>query len=140
MSIYCSICKTTTKFNSFSVFTLHHLKHVHNITAKQYYDKFLKTENEDICTQCQKTKTFISIKNGYRKYCSDNSCRNKNSDINNKKKQTFLTKYGKEHFNNPDKAKETLFKNGSNVHRIKKIKATKKERYNDENFNNTKKT
>ena len=56
-----------TNFISMRKF-LYHLKKL-NITEKEYYDKYLKTENEGICSECKKESKFINIGNGYSKFC-----------------------------------------------------------------------
>ena len=49
-----------------------HLNRGHNISAKDYYDEFLKIENEDICNHehCNNKTNFCNIKLGYASYCS----------------------------------------------------------------------
>jgi len=43
------------------------------IKSKEYYDMFLKEENEDVCRfdGCNKVVSFKGISDGYGKYCSD---------------------------------------------------------------------
>lgn len=47
-------------------------KHVriHELSNKDYYDKWLKKEDEGICPICNENTAFHSITKGYRKYCS----------------------------------------------------------------------
>ena len=52
-----------------------HLKKVHNMSVKEYYNMFLKKENEDKCTNCSKYTAFDNMVKGYRKYCSQNCAR-----------------------------------------------------------------
>lgn len=64
----CNICdKEFLKQNALSS----HLRHKHNITAKEYYDNFFLRENENICI-CGSERKFDSIKSGYRRYCGIN--------------------------------------------------------------------
>lgn len=42
----------------------------HNISVKDYYDKYEKKLGEGICPICGKPTHFISISEGYRKFCS----------------------------------------------------------------------
>ena len=43
----------------------------HNITGKEYYDKFLKKSDEGICQNCgSNTKYHGKISRGYSRYCS----------------------------------------------------------------------
>ena len=59
----CAICNK--EYKNFGV----HLKS-HNISPKEYYDKYLKkNENEGICPVCGKETTFISLGEGYRYHC-----------------------------------------------------------------------
>ncbi len=47
-------------------------KHVkyHKINNKEYYDKWLKKENEGKCYECNNETPFLGVQRGYRKYCS----------------------------------------------------------------------
>ncbi|MGM9968820.1 MAG: hypothetical protein ACI35S_00320 [Anaeroplasma sp.] len=70
-------------------------KHVrlHNLTTKDYYDKFLKKENEGICLNCGKETEFYRISCGYKKYC----CRTCSCiHLTPIRKLTMLNKYGAE--------------------------------------------
>ena len=49
-----------------------HIK-VHKLTSKEYYDRYIKKENEGICPICEKETKFLGILKGYRQYCS-NKC------------------------------------------------------------------
>lgn len=51
-----------------------HLKN-HKISSREYYDTFLKKENDGICQVCGKPTEFFKFTNGYRKTCSDNCYR-----------------------------------------------------------------
>ena len=62
------ICEHCNKeFNSYRSL-VKHLKHK-NITSKEYYDTYIKTNTDGICISCGKLTNFISIKLGYRKCC-----------------------------------------------------------------------
>jgi very-short-patch-repair endonuclease/endogenous inhibitor of DNA gyrase (YacG/DUF329 family) len=69
--IKCEICGR--KFNNYRSFSQH--LRSHKITAKDYYDKFLKKENEGICPICGKKTDFYSISRGYAKFCSHRCAR-----------------------------------------------------------------
>lgn len=88
-----------------------HVKRKHNITAKDYYDKYLKKENDGICVICGKNTKFSTIFNGYRKHCSNRKCSGNDIVSKNKMKKTCLERYGTEHsFQNEEvknKIKET---------------------------------
>jgi hypothetical protein len=45
----------------------------HNITTKEYYDKFYKKEIEGKCLLCRCDNKYIGLNKGYKKYC--NKCR-----------------------------------------------------------------
>lgn len=47
-----------------------HLKSTHNMSAKDYYDTYLKKPEEGICSICGKPTKFHNFKIGYRKHCS----------------------------------------------------------------------
>lgn len=113
----CSICdkEYEVKYGSFSK----HLK-THNLTQKEYYDKYLKKDKEDICKNCGKPTKFLSLLLGYRDCCS-RACTNilkygvdnpwKSKEIRDKGAKTRLEKYGDATFTNREKAKETCRKN-----------------------------
>jgi len=87
----CLICKKET--NSF-VGLGTHISRVHG-NVKDYYDKFLKKENEGLC-ECGKETKFKSLSVGYGITCS-NKCstlKMSSSVSREKAKQTILKKYG----------------------------------------------
>lgn len=49
-----------------------HVKKEHKISSKDYYDKYLKKENEEFCnnSNCNNKVKYIGISVGYQKYCS----------------------------------------------------------------------
>lgn len=60
-----------------------HLK-THNITSKDYYDKYLLKDNENICHNingCTNKTKFISLSEGYRRYCCRSCANTKNKSI-----------------------------------------------------------
>jgi hypothetical protein len=96
------------------------LRFDHNILSKEYYDKYIKNENEGICinynkiTSCKKFTKFESISKGYRKYCS---CRCLNLDpyIRNKMEKTNEIKHKyKYSLQNPDILKKTRISSKKN--------------------------
>ena len=52
----------------------YHIKSIHNLNTKEYYDTYLKQENEGKCLNCSKQTRFINVKIGYLNTCSLN-CR-----------------------------------------------------------------
>ena len=83
-----------------------HLKNMHEIDAQEYYDKYLKKEeNEELCAYCNKPSRFINLEHGYTECCS-RTCTNllkygadhptQSEKIKNKIKQSNLKNYGVE--------------------------------------------
>jgi endogenous inhibitor of DNA gyrase (YacG/DUF329 family) len=62
----CEICGR--EFKNFRALAKH--LRTHKITSKEYYDRFLKKENEGICPVCGKETNFKNIRKGYYKFCS----------------------------------------------------------------------
>ena len=71
-----------------------HIK-VHKLTSKEYYDEYIKKENEGICPICGKETKFLGILKGYRQYCSNISYKKYNNCIVNV--QDILTDNNKEY-------------------------------------------
>ena len=64
----CEICKREFK-NSRILGT--HISTTHEMSKKDYYDKFLKRdENEGKCLECGKETVFVTLVKGYRIFCS----------------------------------------------------------------------
>ena len=80
----CRLCGTITRKIA------SHLTNHHKMTDKQYYDKYLKKENEGICVICGKPTKFLDSRQGYLKTCSE-KCSHASTGISCKK--TFLKKY-----------------------------------------------
>lgn len=96
--------------------------YIHNIIPKEYYDKYLKKENEGICPTCGKETKFINITAGYFKHCSTR-CSTLDPNVMEKSKNTCLKRHGVEFFTQIETSKENA-------------KKTKLERYGNENYNN----
>lgn len=62
--IKCEICKKDFK----KIRT--HLTVSHKTNAKEYYDKFIRRQNEGFCITCGEETTFISFTKGYLRACS----------------------------------------------------------------------
>ena len=73
MSLYCKICGKKLK----STKSMSHVKTIHNMEIKEYYDKFLRKDGEGFCFNCKEETKFLGVKIGYQKFCSL-SCSNKN--------------------------------------------------------------
>jgi very-short-patch-repair endonuclease len=97
------ICKICTKEFSEHSFCLH--LRSHDTSLKEYYDKFLKKENEGVC-YCQNNTKFHSLNKGYNDYCSA-KCRANSPAVRNKTKETTLKRFG---VDNVFRSKETQIK------------------------------
>jgi hypothetical protein len=89
----CEICgKEFENYISLS----RHLR-IHKITSKEYYDRFLKKEDEGICLVCGKETSFKNLREGYCKFCS-NRCANlkENNPMFGKNGENH-PRYGKHH-------------------------------------------
>jgi len=161
--ITCKLCEIEgIKTNLKSISSLsNHIRFNHfDETNNNYYDLYLKKDDEDKC-YCGNNTKFISITKGYKKYCSKKCACNDRDDeywnrrnekikktnldkygvefstqletMKEKSKVTKKEKYGDENYNNRDKC----FSHDYNRNEInEKIKNTKKEKYGDENYNN----
>ena len=105
-----------------------HLKNSHNITnLKEYYDTFIKRENEGICPVCGKETTFRGLTKGYLTYCSS-KCSNSAKEVVVKKKQTTKEHFGDENYRNIEQSPATrlsLYGQFNSQERTRKISATK---------------
>lgn len=103
----CKICGfTTSDKGSYS-----HLFYKHNLTVKQYYDKYLRQENEGVCPTCGKQTPFFGLSKGYQIHCC-NSCAQLDKTTQSKIQQTCLARYGVQSSNQSpvvqEKMKKTL--------------------------------
>lgn len=89
-----------------------HVNVKHSISTKDYYDQYLKKENEGKCEVCGKETTYRNAGTGYLKNCSI-ECRNKNKNI----KRDFLV--GKK------QTTEQILKRVTNTNQIEKEKNRK---------------
>lgn len=101
-----------------------HIRRAHQMTPKQYYDKYIKKENEGICPVCGKETTFWKLAIGYGKHCSV-SCSNKDPVIQEKMNNTMLRNFGEDY-------KEIVKQNRLNGHNQKHKKIKKKKRIKKE--------
>lgn len=63
----CKLCGQT--FDHHIPFNAH-LTEKHGLSSRNYYDKYIKKENEGKCVICGKDTVFISATKGYRECCS----------------------------------------------------------------------
>lgn len=141
----CEICGKLIKNN---VGLGLHIKQ-HNITSREYYDMFLrKDENEGKCLECGNATTFVSFSIGYLRFCCP-SCAQNNKNTQEKYRKTCNERYGCDNVFQSDEIKEKIQQ--TNLERlgvpyptmspkcVEKQKQTKKEKYGDENYNNREK-
>jgi len=125
MNFKCKICSYFCNEN----YSGTHLIRVHNLSGKEYYDKYINAGNE--CKICKKLTAFLTIKKGYRKCCSRGCAskyRNKKlkeefgvdnlfqlESTKRKSKKSLLERYGVDNISKlesiKDKKKETMLKN-----------------------------
>lgn len=139
---YCEICKRNMK----SLKGLKkHLSIAHpEIDRKDYYNKYLKSQNEStICPYCGKEKAFSGSGMFYWDTCGDKKCKNKLSSekikkhhakytkeewrsVLEKRKQTNLKKYGTEWVMQNKEVKETRKKNNLSKYGVEHFSQTAK--------------
>ena len=122
MENYCKICNKTI-IGVYASFTRSHLKNYHNISVKDYYDNYIKNDNEGKC-ECGNLTTFIDLKNGYRESCSV-KCAAINQKRVSKIKNTKLIRHGDENYSNRHKSKDTLLKKLEKVKKYQLLKFVK---------------
>ena len=88
--VKCGICRR--EFDNFKGLSSH-LRQNHKIKSKEYYDRFVKKEDEGICVECGKKTNFTSLKNGYLKFCSVR-CAHANQEVLGKISKTCEERYG----------------------------------------------
>ena len=63
----CEECRRT--FESYQGLR-NHIRHSHKILSqKDYYDKWIKNVDDDMCKICNNTTPFISLQSGYASGC-----------------------------------------------------------------------
>lgn len=73
-----------------------HIKKIHGVSLQEYYDKYLKVGDEDLCIECGCKKRFgRDLNEGYRDFCSQ-QCAVKNKDTQSKMRNTCKENYGVE--------------------------------------------
>lgn len=87
-NLTCSICNSNFEKQ---ILLTNHIKKYHNMSYKDYYDIYIKSENEGICLTCGQQTKFE--RNQYRQFCS-RSCMRRNSFIQDTIKNTCIKKYG----------------------------------------------
>lgn len=105
----CKICNE--EFDNLKALSAH-VTQKHNITSKEYYDKYLKKEGEGECVVCGKETTYRNAGTGYLKNCSA-ECRDKNKDIK------------RDYWKGKKQSKETIEKRIKNTDQQKKEECRK---------------
>lgn len=133
--IKCEICDYECNVNYFGTHTTQN----HQISAKKYYELFLKKQDESLCLICRQQTRYISITQGYKKTCGykcaslyrQKQLQEKHGvtnqfqleEVKEKSKKTLLEKYGADNISKTEYAKN-------------KIKNTKKTKHGDQHYNN----
>lgn len=87
-----------------------HIEKTHiNITQKEYYDTYLKKENEGYCLYCNKNTKFIKISKGYNLYCN-RECFYKSDLVKKHREETVFNKTGKINVFQVEEIKERIKK------------------------------
>lgn len=92
--IKCELCGIESKSNR--ALSQHIRRHHKNITLKQYYDTFLRKENEGVCLTCGKETTFSRW--CYAKHCSQ-QCGISDPTRNERIHQSSLLNHKVDHYN-----------------------------------------
>jgi very-short-patch-repair endonuclease len=99
--ILCQICDK--KFHGYEGIVAH-CRRSHNISSKEYYDKYIKKENDGICLECKKSTKFTDLGHGYNEFCS-NTCANTSKIVQERKKITSNIHYNKNNFSQTTKGR-----------------------------------
>lgn len=105
-----------------------HLKRNHTIADKEYYDKYLKQDNEELCKMCGKESRFYGFSIGYLKYCSK-KCAWNDPELKHEREVTCFNKYG---VNHPNKRTDSE----SKENRVNSSKQSWKTQYNTREAHN----
>lgn len=91
MKYTCKICNCI--FSAYKV--KRHIINDHNISEQEYYDTYLKTE-ENNCIHCGNKTPFVSMYIGYRKYCCRQCASHAGNSVEAREKarNTCLQNYG----------------------------------------------
>lgn len=118
--IKCKICNqecSTTRGLAY------HVRIAHNLNSKDYYDMYLKQENEGKCLECGKQTSFRGIKHGYSRFCCS-KCTLRNSEVRDKQLLTQRELYGEHLELIQKKTQETNLKKYGKRH-VLQVKAFK---------------
>jgi len=125
--IKCQICEKYFNMISLS----NHIKK-HKISVKEYYNKFLKKDDEGFCLTCGKETRFEGLKNGYLKSCSIR-CFTKTEIFKYKCQEVSKRRWqDKEYKHLQSKKKKELWqdkKSGYHSEKLKKAKSQNSRKY-----------
>ena len=94
----CELCNK--EFSSIQYLSIHISRKHKEITREEYYNKFLKKDNNDgFCKNCKKRTRFRGL-DGYSNYCNT-KCSNSHKEVMLKKEKSYIKHYG---VNNPAKS------------------------------------
>lgn len=140
----CKICNH--EFDNVRLFTAH-LRHVHKIPLRDYYNQYLKKSDDGYCKTCGRPTKFIGLADGYQSYCSKR-CANTNKDKNYKARENLYKKYGVTNVMQLSSVKEKIKKTVKEKYGCsyifqsdsikKKIAKTNKDKYGVENVAHSK--
>ena len=120
----CSICNSELNTQRQ---LLSHVKYMHNLDAKEYFDL---CHNSGICKICGKPTKFVNFSAGYKPYCSA-KCAANSDETKQRRTNTNLLKYGCANVSQNTEIKtKKLHTYKSHVEEIKeKVKSTNNQRY-----------
>lgn len=116
----CKICGKNDFKNAAGL--SNHIIRFHKVSKKDYYDIYLKKDNEGICKFCTQKTAFWDIVHGYRLYCSRKCSEADTVNRMHAIYETYQERYGTTNIMELDWVKE-------------KIKATCKKRYGVTHYN-----
>jgi len=102
-----------------------HFKYVHNMSIKEYYDKYIKKPDEGICKTCGKPTRFNRFSEGYHDFCSS-KCANLSQITKNKIEQTNMKIRGVPYSFQSEEVKKKIEESLLKNHGVKRPSHSKK--------------
>lgn len=138
--MFCHICGEEINYNRWCEFVRYHVKKVHNIQMSiiEYYNKFMKKDNEGKCKICGKSTSFATPELGYNRFCSG-ACSNQDPElkkIQSEKRTDYFNNLTEEKSNKRNQKLKDKWKERDVKSMVDKIKSTKLEKYGYETYNN----
>lgn len=98
-----------------------HIRQCHKISSKEYYDTYIRKENEGICLICRRPTKFANLSIGYRNYCCI-KCVYSDAEVHKRAANSF-----KQNPLNSEKARQNMIKyNQSELGRQNSSKVAKR--------------